>query len=117
MIGSTRAVRVFARTQPTDLRAGYDTLYGLILHELGHDPMRGDLFLFVNRRRRSAKVFFWDGTGMCIYAKRLSKGRFAKLWGPSPGEPVRLTQSELSLFLEGAELAERLPLSPGEFSF
>lgn len=43
--------------QLTDLRAGYDKLYGINLHELGHDPMRGDLFLSVNRRRRSAKVF------------------------------------------------------------
>ena len=77
----------------------------------------GALFLFVNRRRKSAKVLLWDGTGLCVYSKRLSKGRFACLWGAGPGEPVQLTQPELALFLEGAELTEKLPLSPPEFLF
>lgn len=115
MIGSTRAVRVFARRQPTDLRKGFDGLYGLVRNELGQDPLRGDLFLFVNRRRTSAKVLLWDGTGLCIYAKRLSKKRFTRLW-PRSGSagPMTLTQTELSLFLEGADLSRKLPLSPEE---
>lgn len=116
MIGSTRALRVFARNQPTDLRAGFDALFGIVRRELEHDPLDGDLFLFVNGSRKSAKVLFWDGTGLCIYAKRLSKGLFARLWSDTPGQTVALTQSELNLFLEGAVLAGRLPLSPREFA-
>lgn len=115
MIGSTRTVRVFARNQPTDLRAGFDRLFGLVQRELGQDPLSGDLFLFVSRSRRSAKVLLWDGTGLCVYAKRMSKGLFASLWATPGGPTVTLTQSELNLFLEGAALAGRLPISPPPF--
>lgn len=116
MIGSTRALRVFARNQPTDLRAGFDSLFSLVRQELGEDPLAGDLFLFVNRSRRSAKVLFWDGTGLCIYEKRLSKVVFAKLWSESADRSIALTQSGLNLFLEGATFAGRLPLSPSKFA-
>jgi transposase len=115
MIGSSRAVRVFARRKPTDLRKGFDGLYGLVRNEFEQDPLTGDLFLFVNRRRTSAKVLLWDGTGLCIYAKRLARKRFTSLWQDAEsGVPMRITQSELSLFLEGADLTRKLPISPQE---
>lgn len=115
MIGSTRAIRVFARNRPTDLRKGFDGLYGLVLNELGRDPLEGDLYLFVNSRRTSAKVLLWDGTGLCIYAKRLSRKRFSKLWSDAEqGKPLRMTHAELRLFLEGADMAKKLPISPDE---
>lgn len=116
MIGSTRAVRVWARAAPTDLRNGYNGLYGLVTQELGQDPLSGDLFLFVNRRRRAAKVLGWDGTGLCVYQKRLSKGRFACLWDTPQDGTLRLTLAELTLFLEGANLVGRVPLSPAEYT-
>lgn len=115
MIGVTRAVRVFARMQPTDMRKGFNGLYALVRHELGRDLLAGDLYLFVNRRRTSAKVLLWDGTGLCIYAKRLSRGCFTKLWTQAvEGEPLRMTHTELGLFLEGADLAQKMPVSPPE---
>ena len=117
MIGSTRAFRVFARACPTDLRNGFDGLSGLAITEMGHDIQRGDLFLFVNRRRTSAKVLRWDGTGLCVYSKRLAKGQFAKLWRTVPCDEIKLTQSELMLFLEGANLEGKLPISPEEIYF
>jgi transposase len=116
MIGSTRSVRVWARNVPTDLRMGFDGLFGLVEQEIRLDPLSGDCFLFVNRNRTSAKVLVWDGTGLCIYAKRLASGRFAALWG-QPGEPaLQMTTTELALFLEGADLKGRLPLSPSQYS-
>ncbi len=114
MIGSTRAVRVLARAKPTDLRNGFDGLYGLVRNDLLHDPLDGSLYLFVNKRRKSAKILMWDGTGLCVYSKRLSRGCFACLWDQPPGEPVQLTHAELSLFLEGATLAKRFSKSPPE---
>lgn len=115
MIGSSRAVRVFARNGATDLRKGFDGLYGLVLNELGEDPLKGDLYLFVNARRTSAKVLLWDGTGLCIYAKRLARHRFSRLWSDAQrGKPLHLTHAELGLFLEGADIAPRLPISPEE---
>ncbi len=116
MIGSTRNLRVFAYTAPADLRKGYDGLYGLAVSELGRDPMSGDCFLFVNRTRTRSKVLLWDGTGLCIYMKRLEQRRFACLWKTSTEEPsIELTLTELSLFLEGSDMVGRISLSPKEF--
>jgi len=114
MIGSTRTLRVWAYPAPADLRKGFDGLGGLVT-TLGQDPLAGDCFLFVNRLRTRAKVLLWDGTGLCVYHKRLEQGRFAALWAPAgPATAGRtLTLSELSLFLEGCTLLTRTALSPG----
>jgi transposase len=111
VIGSTRAVRVLAYGAPTDMRKGYEGLSGLVRNELGRDILSGELYLFTNAQRSRAKVLLFDGTGLCIYMKRLDKGRFAKLWR-SEGSALSLTMSELSLFLEGSELVGRRALSP-----
>ena len=113
MIGSTRNLRVFAYAAPADLRKGFDGLYGIVTSELSRDPLDGDCFLFVNRARSRAKVLVWDGTGLCIYMKRLEQGRFACLWDAKGAESsVELTMSELALFLEGSELVGKISLSP-----
>ena len=70
ILGTSRAVRVFAYPRPADLRKGYDGLYGLVQTGLGRDPLSGELFLFVNRRRTACKVLLWDGTGLCIVTSR-----------------------------------------------
>jgi transposase len=111
MILSTRAARVYAYPEAIDLRKGYDGLYGLVKQGLGHDPLSGELYLFVNKKRRGCKVLVWDGTGLCIFQKRLEQGRFASPWRES-GEALRMTQSELGLFIEGCELVGRRALSP-----
>lgn len=75
--------------------------------------MAGELYLFTNRRRTRAKVLMFDGTGLCIYMKRLDKGCFARLWGrEQQGAALAMTMSELSLFLEGSQLIGRRALSP-----
>lgn len=115
MIGSTRVVHVWARSVPTDLRNGFDGLVGLVEREVRVDPLGGDCFLFVNKNRTSAKVLLWDGTGLCIYAKRLARGQFAALWGQAGRPALEMTTAELTLFLEGADLKGKLPLSPAQF--
>lgn len=102
MLGRTDAIRVWARAQPTDLRLGFHGLAGLVQNEFRRDIQGGDLFLFVNRQRNAARVLLWDGSGLCIYAKRLSHGNFACLWPSANGLPLRLDTTELNLFLEGA---------------
>jgi len=111
ILGTSRAVRVFAYPAPVDLRKGYDGLYGLVVTGLERDPLSGDVFLFVNQSRKLCKVLVWDGTGLCIFQKRLAKGTFAQLWRDD-GAAVRLTASELALFIEGCELIGRRALSP-----
>ena len=107
----SRAVRVLAFPAPADLRNGYNGLFGLVQNGLKADPMCGDLFLFVNESRKLCKVLVWDGTGLCIFQKRLERGCFAKLWRDD-GQVVKLTQSELALFIEGCTLIDRRSLSP-----
>lgn len=109
MIGSTRSLRVFAYGKPADMRKGFDGLYGLVKGHLERNPLSGDLYLFVSGNRKRAKVLMWDGTGLCLYAKRLEKGRFAHLWGE---DTLELTVAELQLFLEGSALVGKVRVSP-----
>ena len=103
ILGTSRAVRVYAYPEPVDLRKGYDGLFGLVKQGLGRDPLSGDLFLFVNARRKGCKVLVWDGTGLCIFQKRLEHSRFAELWRDD-GEVVTLTSSELALFIDHSQM-------------
>jgi transposase len=115
MIGATRQVRVWAYGCAVDLRKGFDGLAALVGGDLAQDPLSGDLFLFVNRSRHLAKVLLWDGTGLCIYSKRLEQGCFACLWREPGSARLRLTMSELQLFLEGSTLVGKMELSPPAF--
>ena len=113
MIGSTRRVRVLAYAAPCDMRKGFEGLSALVRDKLRDDPLSGDLYLFTNRDRKRAKVLHWDGTGLCLYAKRLEKrGRFACLWREEGNAQVELSVTELQLFLEGSDLVGRVVLSP-----
>jgi transposase len=112
MIGTSRAVRGFAYGEATDMRKGYEGLGAVVREKMGSDPLSGDLYLFTNARRNRAKVLLFDGTGMAIYMKRLDVGKFACPWTRGDGETLRLSMSELGLFLEGCELVFRRCLTP-----
>lgn len=119
MIGGTRQLTVWACAEPTDMRKGFDGLFAMVKASLERDPLAGDLFLFVAKNRRQAKVLYWDGTGLCIFAKRLERGRFGAPWMGERERPWQLTTSELALFLDGSTLvakkstvAPRFALSP-----
>ncbi len=115
MIGSTRRLTVHAFGAPCDMRKSFDTLSALVVEQMRLELLSGDVFLFVGRDRKRAKALFWDGTGLCVYAKRLEKGRFAAPWKRADGPVVKLTMSELALFLEGSELIGKQPLSPAPY--
>ena len=106
MIQPRRDARVFAYPAPVDLRKGFDGLYGLVENALKQDPLDGDLFLFVSASRRHCKVLLWDGTGLCLFQKRLQHGTFAKLWRED-SQVIRLTQRELAMFIEGSTFFAR----------
>lgn len=112
MIALGPSVRAYALAAAVDMRKGFEGLWGLATQQLGRDVLCGDLFLFVGRDRKRAKVLYFDGTGLCVLHKRLSKGRFAALWRNSQGPELKLSLTELQLFLEGSELVGRMPLSP-----
>ncbi|HNN97457.1 MAG TPA: IS66 family insertion sequence element accessory protein TnpB [Pseudomonadota bacterium] len=104
--------RVFAWCEAVDMRRGFEGLWALATQQMGHDVLAGDLFLFLGRDRRRCKVLFFDGTGVCLLHKRLSKGLFAALWRHADKPQLQLSRTELQLFLEGSEAVGRMPLSP-----
>ena len=112
MIGASPSVKVFAYTEPVDMRKGFDGLFGLVKTHLGRDPLSGDLFVFVSKNRKRAKVLLWDGTGLCLYAKRFERGQFANLWSGADKTEIELTVAELQLFMEGSQLVGKVPVSP-----
>jgi transposase len=113
VIGLPRGVSVYAFDEPCDMRKSFDTLTALVTERMGHKVLTGDLFLFVGRDRRRAKVLYFDGTGMCLFAKRLEKGQFSAAWKRAKSKRgFEMTLTELALFIEGSEVATRMPLSP-----
>jgi transposase len=107
-----RRVTVYAYASATDMRKGFDGLSALVTQDLHRDPLSGDVFLFLSRDRVRAKVLHWDGTGLCVYSKRLERGRFARVWPEATDTPITLTISELDLFLDGSTLVGRVALTP-----
>ncbi len=96
--------KVYLYREGVDMRKSFDGLAGLALEKLGKDPLAGDLFVFLNRRRSMIKMLFWDESGYCILAKRLEKGTFEQ---PSEGDSTTsLKMSDLHLILEGVKLSE-----------
>ncbi len=112
MLGALRGVSVFAYAEPCDMRKSFNTLQALVEGEMRQDIATGDLFVFVAKSRKRAKVLYFDGTGLCLFAKRLEIGKFAAPWQGPMSKKLELTMTELSLFLEGSEALGRLPLSP-----
>ena len=81
--------------------AGFDGLALLVQETLRRDPHDGHLFVFRGRRGGLIKVLWHDGQGLCLFAKRLERGRF--IW-PSPTEGVvTISSAQLGYLLEGID--------------
>ena len=75
-------MRYWLYSEPTDMRKSFHTLSGLVRNKIGGDPMDGDVYIFVNRRRNRIKLLHYETGGMVIYAKMLDRGTFGM---PVPG--------------------------------
>ena len=85
----------------TDLRRGFDGLSALVQSKLEQSPFSGHVFVFRGRRGDLIKVLWWDGDGLCLFAKRLERGRF--VWPQASDGAVALTRAQLSMLLEGID--------------
>lgn len=96
-------VKVHLAQGYTDMRKGIDGLAMLVQGMLRQDPFSGHLFVFRGRKANLLKIVFWDGTGLCLYTKRLEDGVF--LWPPrvEPGETLSLNSTQLSLLIDGVD--------------
>jgi transposase len=112
MIATTRQIQVWACAEPVSMRMSFDGLHAAARNRMGREPLDGDMFLFVAKNRKQARVLYFDGTGLVMIAKRLECGRFNAPWEGDRDKPWCLTASELSLFLEGSRLVGRYEVSP-----
>jgi transposase len=83
------------------MRRGFDGLAAQVQTVLKRDPHDGALFVFRGKRGDLIKAIWWDGQGMCLFAKRLERGRF--VWPVAKDGSVRLSAAELSMLLEGID--------------
>ena len=107
-------VRVFVYGEPVSMRLSFDGLYALTRHTMGQDPLSGNLFTFINRRATQLKVLYFDRTGLCVWSKRLERGRLLSNWNAMSTREMDWTG--LKLLLEGIE-PKRVRLRYKETSF
>lgn len=101
MIALPSGLRVLIATRPVDFRKGMDGLAALVKEHLGADPFCGTVFVFRAKRADRVKLIVWDGTGLCLFAKRLEQGAFR--WPKIENGTMRLTPAQLAALIEGLD--------------
>ena len=101
MIGLPTGTQIWIAAGVTDLRRGFDGLSAIAQTALEQDPFSGHVFVFRGRRGDLIKLLWWDGDGLCLFAKRLEGGRF--VWPQAENGSVSLTRAQLSMLLEGID--------------
>lgn len=101
MIPVPPGARVWVAAGHTDMRKGFDGLALLAQEQLKRDPHGGHLFVFRGRRGDLIKLIWHDGQGMCLFSKRLERGRF--IWPATVGEAVAVSAAQLGYLLEGID--------------
>ena len=101
MIALPNGTQVWLAAGVTDLRRGFTGLSAVVQTTLKENPFSGHVFVFRGRRGDLIKVLWWDGDGLCLFAKRLERGRF--VWPQADSGTVLLTRAQLSMLLEGID--------------
>ena len=109
MFGFGPATRIYVATGATDMRQGFNGLYGLVRDRLGCAPESGHVFLFTNARKNRLKLVVYDGSGLWICAKKLSGGCFRWPGKDTTAEKIVLSHEELALLLGGIDLEQTKP--------
>ena len=93
-------VKVYLASQPVDFRKGPDSLL-LLVRDAGSDPFSGALYVFRAKRADRVKIVWWDGSGICLYAKTIETTRFC--WPPVSASRVRLNHAQLLALVDGMD--------------
>ncbi|AOL22038.1 transposase [Erythrobacter litoralis] len=101
MIGPAPGAKVMVATRPVDFRKGADSLAALVAAEYGGKPYSGVIYVFRAKRADRIKLIWWDGTGLCLMAKKLEQGAFK--WPRIQEGVMRLTPAQLGALLEGLD--------------
>jgi transposase len=114
MMGFPAHTQIWIAAGVTDLRRGFTGLSGMVQTKLEQDPFSGHVFVFRGRRGHLIKVLWWDGDGLCLFAKRLERGRF--VWPRAESGTVSLTRAQLSMLLEGIDWRQPMRTAPPQLS-
>jgi len=101
MIALPAGTRVWVAAGVTDMRKGMDGLAALVQTTLSQNPFSGHIFVFRGRRGDLVKLVWFDGDGLCLFAKRLERGHF--VWPQAASGTVALSAAQLSMLLEGID--------------
>jgi transposase len=101
MIGPPSNTQIWIAAGVTDLRRGFDGLSALVQNKLEKSPLSGQVFIFRGRRGDLVKLIWFDGDGLCLFSKRLERGKF--IWPQAMEGSVSLTRAQLSMLLEGID--------------
>jgi transposase len=101
MLTPQGALRVLVATKPVDFRKGMDGLLALVKEHLGEDPFSGAIYVFRAKRADRVKLVYWDGSGVCLYSKRLEEGQFR--WPRIEDGVMHLSQAQLAALIEGLD--------------
>ena len=101
MIEPPAGTKIWIAAGFTDLRRGFDGLSAQVQNTLQQQPFSGHIFVFRGRRGDIVKLLWWDGDGLCLFAKRLERGRF--IWPKVESGTVQLSRAQLSMLLEGID--------------
>jgi len=100
-------VEVFVALEPVNMHLSFDRLAALVTERMGRSARDPALYVFLNRRRTLVKALFFDGTGYCIFYKRLDRGRFQLPEPVDDGRVVEMSEAELEQLLDGLEPGAR----------
>src|SRR6201981_3586671 len=98
MIGLPPGTKVFLACRTIDLRAGFNGLAAKVQQIIGAAPFSGHVFIFRGKRGHYLKALYWDGSGLCLFAKRLERDKF--VWPPLVDGTMTLTPAQLGLLIE-----------------
>lgn len=101
MIGLPAGTRIWLVAGVTDMRRGMDGLAAMVQSALAENPFSGHVFIFRGRRGDLVKLLWWSGDGLCLFAKRLERGRF--VWPQATEGSVHLSGAQLSMLLESID--------------
>ena len=103
-------VQVFVALEPVDMRYGFERLSGWVRERVGYEARSGALFVFVGKLRASLKIIFFDGSGNCVFSKKLDRGTFALPEAPADGAShVEVDEANFAALLDGLAIAPAAP--------
>ncbi|MDA3821996.1 MAG: IS66 family insertion sequence element accessory protein TnpB [Bacteroidales bacterium] len=91
-------------SHPTDMRKSFDALSGLVRNNLGYNPINGEVFIFINKRRDKIKLLHWQGSGYLLYYKRLETGTFELPRYDASVGSISLSYAQMIMIMDGLSI-------------